>query len=137
MKLLRATAVEQALWSAEFGEMPTGNTPAQKMAAGFLKGTDIAGAIAKLQRYETTARRMYHQAEAAFRRQHSYTLESLVADRQKAASELGELGVVAMEAIAFLRLREFKNLTLTSHLSEGVLASGTNSNPVQSTPETA
>ena len=49
-KQLRASAVEQALWRIEFGEIVIEETPAHKMALALLKNSDISAALAKIQR---------------------------------------------------------------------------------------
>ena len=135
-KLLRAAGMEKAMWSIEFGEKPNEDCPFYKMAAALMKNSDVSGTLAKIHRYESSARRAYHQAEAAFRRQHSYTLQALDADREMAAKEGGDMGVVSVDAIAFLRFLELRNLTVTSHLATTPApgSNGTNSPAAEVTP---
>ena len=112
-KLRRIGAIEKALWDIDLGIASAETSPVHKMAASFFrKKDDITEALDKLNRYETSARRSFHQAEQSFRRHQKYAHEALQRDMAEAfkvsdveALKVGfEAGARAMQLKARLRM---------------------------------
>ena len=125
-KTLRITKIEKAIWDVELEAATPETSPVHKMAASFLKGSNVSSALDKLNRYQAEARRAYHQAENTLRRHQVYAIQSLETDRRRAVDQDGDLGLFKVDSIAYLRAEELRlNAGIGGNMDE-ILAPETN-----------
>ena len=72
------------------------------------KKDDINVALSNLNRFETSARRSFHQAEASFRRHQRYAHEALKTDVKLASETDGEVAAFTLKTIALIRANEVR-----------------------------
>ena len=123
-KTARCARLEKSLWDLTLGGATSESSPFHAMAAGFLKGSNVASALDKIARYQAEARRAYHQAGASLRKHQIYAEQALKADQKRALIQENEIGAMGLEFVAETRALEFKNL-LNSPLPETNFAAAT------------
>ena len=110
-KTARCARLEKSVWDLALATATAETSPFHAMAEGFLKGANVSSALDKIARYQSEARRAYHQAAATLRKHQPYAEAALKADQKRALIQENEIGAMGLEFVAETRALELKTRT--------------------------